>query len=392
MSLMKSLLPLVVLSLCLGFVRAAEVPPAFAAAAEKARDNIPLGGDFKPDPRQPVFVAVGHGGRILLSRDDGRNWKQVYFGHLGSDHSPWATKAVAYTGGVFVVPIGWGAPVMWLASEDGVNWRHLTTGKTPLKGVKGASENPVIMAGTWGVAGGKGVFVSGGYMTMSATPDFGKSFTTFSLRNFKEDPRPRKLVTHHVAPVWCGEKSGRFLALGNDRSKENPVFGNLYASDDLGRTWKWLEPKLLNEKCEGYQGIVSNGERVIIADKTGANTFVSTDAGDTWSGPFPTGLQNAGLSLVGEEFWVVSSKGACASADGQRWRGLPAGIPAGKIVASPEGTLINIDRRRTTILRSGDGGKSWRKVHEYEEPKSPHIHGAQGLRDITFGYTTPPSR
>ncbi len=111
-------------------------------------------------------------------------------------------------------------------------------------------------------------------MQMAATPDFGKTITTFSLYDFKNDPRPRKLVTHHVGPVYCGDSSGRFLALGNDRSKENTVFGNLWASDDLGKTWKWLEPKLLNEKCIGYSGIVSNGELTLIADQTGANVFI----------------------------------------------------------------------------------------------------------------------
>ncbi len=366
---------------------AADVPPEFVEAALKRRQEIPLGGDLKPDPKAPVFVAVGHGGRILLSRDDGRSWKQVFWGHAGSDHGPWATKAVAYTNGVFVVPVGWGAPGAWLASEDGVNWRHLTSGDSKLKGVKGADGDPSIMPGTWGIAGGKGVFVTGGYMTMAATPDFGKTITTFSLRRFKDDPRPRKLVTHHVGPVYCGDASGRFLALGNDRAKENPVFGNLWASDDLGRTWKWLEPELLNEKCGGYSDIVSNGEVVVIADKAGANAFVSADAGDSWDGPFATGIERAKLSLVGTEFWLVSSKTARASADGQSWRELPGGIPAGKIVVSPEGTLVSISRQRFNILRSTDRGESWNEVYSFK-PETKHVHGAQGLRDVVFGYTT----
>ena len=103
-------------------IRAADVPPEVLAAAMKRRNEIPLGGDFKPDPQRPAFVAVGHGGRILLSHDDGNTWKQVFWGYAGSDHGPWATKAIAYTNGVFVVPIGWGAPGAWLASEDGINW------------------------------------------------------------------------------------------------------------------------------------------------------------------------------------------------------------------------------------------------------------------------------
>lgn len=374
------------LAIFAGALPGADLPPEFVEGENRARSEIPLGGDFAPNPKVPVFVAVGHGGRILLSRDDGRSWKQVFFGHLGSDHGPWATKAVAYTDGIFVVPLGWGAPAAWLASDDGVNWRHLTNGKTVLQGVKGASEDSTIIAGTWGIAGGQGVFVSGGYMTMSASPDFGESFSTFSLRNFKDDPRPRKLVTHHVGPVYCGDGSGRFLALGNDRSKENPLFGNLYASDDLGKTWTWLEPELLNEKCNGYAGIKSNGKRVVILDKSGSNTFVSADAGKTWKGPYPTGADRATLNLVGAEFWVVGPKGGRASEDGVNWRDLPAGFPSGKTVASTEGTLINIDRRRTTILRSADRGNSWQEVFRYEEPKSPHIHGAQGLRDIAFGF------
>ena len=385
---MRFLLPtLCILHLTVVNLNAADVPTELMESATKRRAEIPLGGDFKPDPKSPVFVAVGHGGRILLSRDDGQTWTQVFWGHAGSDHGPWATKAIAYTDGVFVVPIGWGVPGAWLASEDGVNWRHLTSGETKLKGVKGADGDPSIMPGTWGIAGGQSVFVTGGYMTMGATPDFGKTITTFSLRSFKDNPQRRKLVTHHVGPVYCGDASGRFLALGNDRAKENPVFGNLWASDDLGKTWKWLEPELLNEKCEGYSGIVSNGELVVIVDKAGAGAFVSADAGGSWAGPFETGIQRARLSLVGKEFWLISSNYARASADGRIWRELPSDIPTGKIVASAEGTLISIDRQRYNILRSTDGGESWTEVFKFE-PETEHVHGAQGLRDIVFGYIT----
>lgn len=365
-------------------------PLEFSQAAFQRRGEIPLGGDFKPDPKSPVFVAVGHGGRILLSRDDGQTWKQVFWGHPGSDHGPWATKAVAYTNGVFVVPIGWGAPTAWLASEDGQNWRHLTNGRTKLTGIQEADGDPTVMPGTWGIAGGKGVFVTGGYMQMAASPDFGKSISTFALQAFKNDPRPRKLVTHHVGPIYCGDASGRFLALGNDRSQENPVFGNLWASDDLGRTWQWLEPELLNQSCDGYSGIASNGDLVVIADQSGTNVFVSADAGERWTGPFPTGVERATLSMVGKQFWLVGRQLARVSADGRVWRDLPNGIPTGKIVASPAGTLISIDRQRFNILRSIDGGQSWNEVYTFQ-PETKFVHGAQGLRDITFGYTTPPA-
>ncbi|MCH5375095.1 MAG: hypothetical protein JJ992_14060, partial [Planctomycetes bacterium] len=193
---------------------AADPPPAFVEAALRRRAEIPLGGDFKPDPQQPVFVAVGHGGRILLSRDDGRSWKQIFWGHAGSDHGPWATKAVAYTSGVFVVPIGWGAPTAWIASEDGENWRHLTDGQTKLKGIKEADGDPSVMPGTWGIAGGRGVFVTGGYLTMAATPDFGKTINTFSLRSFDGEPKATASNSH--------PKSKKAIASGSPLNQEQP--------------------------------------------------------------------------------------------------------------------------------------------------------------------------
>lgn len=53
--------------------------PVVPAAAEEAREAIPFGGDSRLDPGRPGFVAAGHGGRILLSRDDGgENWEEVH--------------------------------------------------------------------------------------------------------------------------------------------------------------------------------------------------------------------------------------------------------------------------------------------------------------------------
>ncbi|MFT5326105.1 MAG: hypothetical protein ACI8P0_003979 [Planctomycetaceae bacterium] len=64
-------------------LRAAEPPAEFIKAGEERREEIPLGGDFRPAPKSPVLVAVGHGARILLSRDDGKTWKQVFWGNAG---------------------------------------------------------------------------------------------------------------------------------------------------------------------------------------------------------------------------------------------------------------------------------------------------------------------
>ena len=83
---------------------AAEESPADA----KIRHDIPLGGDLKPNPKVGAFVVVGHGARVIVSKDDGKDWQQTFFASPGADHGPWATKTVAYGGGVFVVGVGWG--------------------------------------------------------------------------------------------------------------------------------------------------------------------------------------------------------------------------------------------------------------------------------------------
>jgi hypothetical protein len=351
-------------------------------AGEKRREEIPLGGDFQPDPKVPAFVVCGHGGRILVSKDDAQTWRQTFFGYPAADHSGWATRTMTYGGGVFVVAVGWGAPTSWLASEDGVKWRHLTKGDAKLPEARG---NPRVMPGTWGLAAGKGAIVGAGFMTMASTRDFGKTFESFTMWGaFKADPRG-KLSTHHLDPVYCGDASGRFLALGDNRGSDGPKFGHLFASDDLGRTWRWLAPRGLDAST-GRGTMVSNGKLLAMTDRESANAWTSADAGETWTGPHATGARGrAVLSAVSGEFWLCG-KPSRASADGQTWRDLPATVPLGQVIASDRGTLISIHAQRFNILRSADGGKTWQEVHRYQPEEIPG--GAQGLRDGAFGYVS----
>ncbi len=349
----------------------------------KIRASIPLGGDFKPNPKVGAFVVVGHGARIITSKDDGKTWKQAFFAAPGADHGPWATKSVAYTNGVFAVPVAWGGPTIYLASDDAVNWRHLTSGATKLPQSNG---DPRLMTSfTWGLAGGKGAFVSSGYMTFSATADLGKTFKTFGIWGaFKDDPRG-KLSTHHIGAVYCGDASGRFLALGDNRGDSGPKFGHLLASDDLGKTWKWLAPKGL-DATTGRGALTSNGKLLVMTDPIAANAWTSADAGETWDGPHATGTERAALSFVNGEFWLCGKKSR-ASTDGKTWRDLPAAVPDGKIIASDKGTLISIHPSRTNIQRSTDGGKTWQEVFHYVAPDIKG--GAQGLSAGAFGLVAP---
>jgi photosystem II stability/assembly factor-like uncharacterized protein len=359
---------------------AAAESPELVAVGEQRREEIPLGGNFTPDPKVPALVVCGHGGRIIVSKDDGQTWTQTFFGAPAADHGVWATRTMTYGDGLFVVACGWGAPTSYLASDDGVNWRHLTKGDAKLPESKG---NPRVMPGTWGLAAGQGTFIGTGYMNTAATGDLGRTFSSFSLYSFKDDPRGYKLVTHHLDPVYCGDPSGRFLALGDNRGSEGPKFGHLFASDDLGTTWRWLTPQGLDAST-GRGAMVSNGQRLVMTDATSEHAWTSDDAGETWSGPHPTGAkQRAVLSTVRGEFWLCGQPSR-ASADGHTWRALPAAVPVGQVIASDRGTLISIHPQRTNILRSADGGTTWQEVHKYEPPALDG--GAQGLRDGAFGF------
>lgn len=376
---MKPLPILLASALLLLTTFAAEESPADV----KLRTDIPMGGALKPNPKVPTFVVVGHGARIIVSKDDGKKWQQTFFAAPGADHGAWATKTVTYGSGVFVVGVGWGGPTIYLASDNAVKWSHLTHGKAKLPESKGDVR---VMPGTWGLAAGKGAFVAAGYMAMTTTSDLGATFDSFSMWGaFKNDARGYKLSTHHVDPVFVSETIGRFLALGDNRGKDGPKFGSLFASDDLGKTWKWLEPKGLDAST-GRGTLVSNGKFLLMTDANSENDWTSSDGGETWSGPHQTGTKRSVLSVVGSEFWLIG-KPSRASADGKTWRDLPAAVPSGQIIASDKGTLISIAPQRFNILRSTDGGKSWNEVHSYTPPDIQG--GAQGLRDGSFGLVAP---
>jgi len=368
----------------------AETKEELLAAAKSWRESIPFNPGLQPNPQEPVLIAVAHGGRILVSRDDGQSWKEVLFAGPGNDHHPFACKTIAYDGGVFVTALGWGAPGTFLVSTDGENWTHFSTGEsTPAD-----ASDPTEMPSVYGIAGGKGVFVMGSSSQFTATQDQGKTWTTFHKRSFPDfDSRPH-LGTHHVNPLYLGDESGRFIALGDDRSKETGYFGHLFVTDDGGVTWRWLNPEKLYREVEkkgrGKAMIASNGEALLLVQNDASKAWRSMDGGESWEGPFETGMSgSATLNVVGGAFWLVG-KESRRSRDGEEWEAIPYELPQGDLVETDQGTLISYDRRRLGLLRSDDGGKSWEEVYSYEDPGIGG--GAQGIRDVAFGLAAPLDR
>jgi photosystem II stability/assembly factor-like uncharacterized protein len=366
----SSLYTVLIASLSFGLAAIAKDTPEEAAKNEAIRAGIPLGGNFEPKPEEGVFVAAGHGLNVVASRDDGKTWQQVFYGAPGGDHGPWAVwNSVAYTQGVFAIAAGWGTPGTVIATDDGENWRHLTSGNRKVS--KGL---PYDMGTTMGFIGVDGAFM----MPLEATTDFGKTFIRASAYGFKDSQGNKVKIDVSHPSLACGKYGDkmRTIVVGGE--------GPAIYSDDLGKTWTPGPVKV--EPWTKASGIIAKGEVFIIVTDEGQNVLRSTDGGMTWM-THPLGVgqpegRSMGLSVVNDEFWVTGKKSSKASTDGITWRELPAGIPSGRIAESDKGTLINVNRSRTSILRSEDGGKSWQEVYKFT---SEGRGGAQGLADVEFG-------
>lgn len=338
------------------------------AEAEKIRADLPLGGNFAPKEEEGVFVAAGHGMRVVASRDDGKTWERVFYAQPCGDHGHWAVwNSVAYTKGVFAIAAGWGAPGTVLASDDGKTWRHLTDGnRKPAR----RDGRPYDMRTTMQLIGVDGCFI----MPLEATPDFGRTWHAASAYGFRDKGGNRiKVNLAHASIAYGG---GRVLVVGDA--------GPALYSDDLGKTWVPMSVTVEPWEERGAKGLIFHDGVWILVKGGGKTVLRSVDGGMTWTA-HPLGVERpAGrsycVSIVGDEVWVTGQTSR-ASRDGLEWRDLPPSTPSGRIAVSDTGTLINVSRKRNSILRSVDG-KTWAEVYAFTPEGTG---GAQGLGGVAYG-------
>lgn len=358
---------IIIFSLLISTLFAKETPEE-KAKNEEIRAAIPLGGNFSPQQEEGIFVAAGHGMNVVVSRDDGKTWQKSFQGRPGGDHGYWAVwNNIAYTNGVFAISSGWGAPGTIIATDDGKNWKHLTAGKTNMSRKGG---KPYDMKTTMQFLGVDGSFI----MPLAATPDFGKTWTVKSPYGWKDKSGNKLKIDIGHASMAYGD--GRVLVIGDK--------GPGIYSDDLGKTWEHISAKVVPWAERGSKGILyHNGAFLLL--RSGDHILRSTDKGLTWKshklGVERPGSRSFGLSVVGDEVWVTG-KTSMKSKDGMNWEKLSAKDLSGQVAISEQGTLINVSRKRLSILRSTDGGKTWSEVYKYT---STGKGGAQGLSDVVYG-------
>ncbi|MEM7602351.1 MAG: hypothetical protein AAF357_13160 [Verrucomicrobiota bacterium] len=308
------------------------------------RDDIPFGGDLNPKMETPVFaVCTKQGMRILVSQDDGKTWEQTFLGtdslEDGGWHGNFAVYGMTYTEGVIGVFSGWGAPGLYIGSDDGFNWSHL-------------NKEPTKLGSGWGATGGKGIMLTSAdqWRGMTSSSNLFSEWNSHSVKDFLDGGK-----THHMISGFGNFEGGRFIIVGDNQ--------HVFYSDDLCKTWK--HSRIPEEAGKGQQVIVfGNG---IFLCKFESHVARSEDGGETWSlhehGLGGWGDSWRGLSFVRGEFWLTAQKGSHGrkSTDGITWEDLPKSTPGGRFVESETGTLINVERKRYDIKRSEDG-VTWESV------------------------------
>lgn len=313
------------------------------------REDIPLGGDLNPRMEEPIFaVCSKQGMRILVSRDDGKTWKQTFLGtdsqEDGGWHGSFAVYGMASTRGVIGVFSGWGTPGVYIGSDDGVHWSHL-------------HPQPQKLGSVWGAAGGNGILLTSAdqWRGITSSDESNSVWKVHSVKSLLDGGK-----THHMISGFGNYDGGRFIVIGDNR--------HVFFSEDNCQTWKHTLIPGAPEK--GQEEIVYGNKIFLCSFKD--HVARSTDGGATWTlhehGLKGWGNSWRGLSFVRGEFWLTAQKGSHGrrSVDGITWTDLPRSTPGGRFVEAESGTIINLERRRYDIKRSEDG-VTWETV--FQAPK-----------------------
>lgn len=312
-----------------------------------------------------MFVAQGHGGRTIISCDEGRSWvadqsdeEWSYCSNNDCDHDPGAGRGITWGDGWFFATFGWGSPGTLRRSEDGVRWETVLDGQT-LGGV-------VYGNGRLVAASRKGQY----------SDDQGDTWNDFNRV---------ELTTWNVRDAaFVPYESGRFIMAAQDDVPE------IVVSTDGS---SWIRPESAPIDCGGgsYQGHIAYGNGTIIMAGAGGVVCHSKDGGRRWHSKSVAGDLRANLVWNGSEFMTWSRGMLYRSTDGEDWTAtetLPGDVDVGVAAVSDSGTIVGVSNGweqhydSQSFYRSEDG------VHWEVLPQSAYT-GGHPIKVIAFGYGKP---
>lgn len=308
----------------------------------------------------PMFVALGQGGRSLISCDDGQSWvAEQSIDGSNDDHGPYSARDVAAGDGVFLLGMGWGNPARIHVSTDGVAWEE-TFPPPDYQEMRGLS----------GIAFGEGRFVAVVGADSWTSTDAGQTWTLAGQLPTGDNIR---VVTHAA--------TGRFFAAADG--------GVLYSSSD-GATWSG--PLSTTGSCDGgnlsRRGGIADRDGVFVLVTDIGNVCRSDDGGATithhvlGSGNGDV-VVRADVVATDEGFYTAGRDTAWHSPDGISWNSTAFTLDGDDIAtlgcSRETETLVGIAWNGDDFYRSTDGGRSWVRA---EAPQGNDVN------QVEFGYAT----
>lgn len=293
--------------------------------------------------RVPLFLAIGWGGRHIVSCDMGRTWIDDTFESTEDDwHQPYTPKSLAYHEGVFARMTGWGTTATVHTSRDGLEWTSIGLGEH------------------------------------AATIGYDERWVALN---------PGKILVSDNGASWT-ELEG---AAGSGLNRDGAVYPGIWITGADGsvrfnRGEGWVD--LLS--CAGTRhtsigvtgGFAASPDRVVSFGDGGTTCVVDRNTGeDLGAGTIGAGARGVGAYVNGE-FWLANGDQLYRSPDGLSWtsEALPGGVAFEHVADSGEGTIAAVSRNGDSFYYSDDNGASWQAA---DAPAGNDIYR------VIFGYAQP---
>lgn len=290
----------------------------------------------------PMFVALGQGGRRLVSCDDGQTWgAEQVIEQNDDDHGPYSSRDVAWGQGTFLLGMGWGNPARISDSTDGIDWQE--------------SFPPADYVETRGLSG-----------------------MAFGSNRFVAIVGSDSWTREGVGGSWSLD--GQVPTNGNIRVVTHSSFGDglYYAVADGGLIYQstdgatWTDPLTTTGSCDGgnlsRRGGIADRDGVFVLVTDIGNVCRTDDGGISFTHHVlgdGTGsvVVRSDVIATDEGFYAGGFGGGWHSADGTEWSFMGFALEGDDIAtlahSTDSGSLIGIAWNGDDFYRSVDTGRTW---------------------------------